>query len=82
MQLTTTYVVSAMSRGSLLPDPRYDAVKCILLAVMDDDEDVPDGRFTARVLLCDDSEGPLRLGIPHTQVTPSSFTLAFRTQSS
>ena len=57
-----------MCRGSLLPDPRYDAVKCIIMAVMDDDEDVPDGRFTARVLLCDGADEPLGFGIPHTQV--------------
>ena len=30
-------------RGSLLPDPRHDAVRVIVLAVADDDEEVPDG---------------------------------------
>ncbi|KAK9800905.1 hypothetical protein WJX73_009136 [Symbiochloris irregularis] len=60
--------VQADCRGSLLPDPRYDAVKAVIMAVMDDDEDVPDGRFTARVLMCDDAERPLQLGMPHIQV--------------
>lgn len=65
---TAPHAVLGMCRGSLLPDPRYDAVKAIIMAVMDDDEDVPDGRFTARVLLCDGGEGPLGLGMPLTQV--------------
>ncbi len=30
-------------RGALLPDPRHDAVRAIVLAVADDDEEVPDG---------------------------------------
>lgn len=35
---------------------------------MDDDEDVPDGRFTARVLLSDGEQTPLGLlGIPDVQ---------------
>ncbi len=38
-------------RGRLLPDPRYDAVRCIALATLDDAEDVPNGDFVTRALL-------------------------------
>ena len=34
---------AASRRGALLPDPRHDAVRAIVLAVADDDEEVPDG---------------------------------------
>jgi hypothetical protein len=37
-------------RGNLLPDPRYDAVRCIALAHFEDTEDVPDGSYRARAL--------------------------------
>ncbi|KAK9861361.1 hypothetical protein WJX84_007914, partial [Apatococcus fuscideae] len=36
--------VHADCRGTLLPDPRYDATRCIIMSVFDDNEDVPDGR--------------------------------------
>lgn len=41
--LTFCAPLLAVRRGSLLPDPRYDAVRAIVLSVMDDDEEVPDG---------------------------------------
>lgn len=48
-----------MHRGRLLPDPRYDAVRVIALATLDDAEDVPDGDFVTRCLLhCADAGGP------------------------
>lgn len=47
--------VLAESRGALLPDPRLDAVRAVALAVVDDDEEVPDGQYTARLLLFDSS---------------------------
>ena len=37
-------------RGSLLPDPRYDAVRAVVLAVADDDEEVPDGGCLANLV--------------------------------
>ena len=42
---------SGSCRGRLLPDPRYDAVRVIALATLDDAEDVPDGDFATRCLL-------------------------------
>jgi len=51
-QLTLLSVeIQADCRGRLLPDPRYDAVRCIALSAQDDGEDVPDGLFLTRVLL-------------------------------
>lgn len=48
-----------MYRGRLLPDPRYDAVRVIALATLDDAEDVPGGDFVTRCLLhCADAAGP------------------------
>lgn len=38
---------SSVCRGSLLPDPRHDAVRAVVLAVADDDEEVPDGERAA-----------------------------------
>ena len=43
----------ATCRGTLLPDPRYDAARCIIMAVFDDDEDVPDGKFATRLISYD-----------------------------
>lgn len=45
--------VHADCRGQLLPDPRYDAVRAVVIAVTDDEEDVPDGNFFARIFLFD-----------------------------
>ncbi|KAG7673423.1 hypothetical protein KSW81_006633 [Nannochloris sp. 'desiccata'] len=45
--------VHAECRGQLLPDPRYDAVRAVVIAVTDDEEDVPDGNFFARIFLFD-----------------------------
>ena len=39
-------------RGSLLPDPRHDAVRAIVLAVADDDEEVPDGAWRPPMPAC------------------------------
>lgn len=48
-----------MRRGRLLPDPRYDAVRVIALATLDDAEEVPDGAFATRCLLhCADAGSP------------------------
>ena len=55
-------------RGSLLPDPRYDAVRAIVLAVMDDVEECPDGLYTARLLMFDDSGKPPKDAVNHVQV--------------
>lgn len=53
-QLTTLAVeVAADCRGALLPDPRYDAVRAIVLAVMLDDEEVEGEAYSARVLMFD-----------------------------
>lgn len=46
-----------MRRGTLLPDPRYDAVRCVAMATCDDSEEVPDGLYTARVLIFDPEAG-------------------------
>ena len=60
------------SRGSLLPDPRYDVVRCIVLAAANDVEDVAAGRFAARALLFDaPGAPPSRLGLP--DITVSTF---------
>lgn len=57
------------ARGSLLPDPRYDVVRCIALAAANDVEDVKAGRFAARVLLFDaPGAPPSRLGLTDLQV--------------
>ena len=40
-------------RGALLPDPRYDAVRAIVMAVNDDNEDCSDALYMARILLYD-----------------------------
>lgn len=45
--------VHAECRGQLLPDPRFDAVRAVVIAVTDDEEDVPDGNFFARIFLFD-----------------------------
>ncbi len=61
-------VRAARRRGSLLPDPRYDVVRCIALAAANDVEDVAGGRFTARALLYDlPGAPPSRLGLPDVQ---------------
>ncbi len=55
-------------RGTLLPDPRYDALRCIVLAAADDAEDMSDGNYTARVLLFHEKTTKLREGLPNVQV--------------
>ncbi|KAK9818869.1 hypothetical protein WJX74_003598 [Apatococcus lobatus] len=50
--------VHADCRGTLLPDPRYDATRCIIMSVFDDNEDVPDGRFATRLLQYDAAAPP------------------------
>ena len=56
-------------RGSLLPDPRYDAVRAVVLAVMDDVEECPDGLYTARIMLFDDSGKPAKDAMNHVQAS-------------
>ncbi len=51
-----------------MPDPRYDAVRCIVMAVMDDDEDVPDWRYSTRMLLYDEQGRSPRDGLADAQV--------------
>jgi hypothetical protein len=52
-------VGTQIRRGRLLPDPRYDAVRVIALATLDDAEEVPDGAFATRCLLhCADAGSP------------------------
>jgi len=43
--------VHLICRGTLLPDPKYDKVRCIAVATCDDSEEVPAGNYTARVLM-------------------------------
>jgi len=54
--ITLAVEVAADCRGALLPDPRYDAVRAIVLAVMLDNEEVEGEAYSARVLMFD---GPL-----------------------
>lgn len=70
-------------RGSLLPDPRYDVVRCIALAAANDVEDVAGGRFAARALLFDaPGAPPSRLGMPDVQARCVSAARAhFRLES-
>ena len=63
-----------LHRGSLLPDPRYDAVRAVVLAVMDDVEECPDGLYTARLMLFDDSGKPPKDAMSHVQVEICSQT--------
>ena len=58
----------AASRGSLLPDPRYDVVHCIFMAVMDDDEVAEDLGFTTRVLIFDEDITSIQDGLADLQV--------------
>lgn len=68
-QLTLLSVeVHAASRGSLLPDPRYDMVHCIFMAVMDDDEVAEDLRFTTRVLIFEENITSIQDGLADIQV--------------
>lgn len=52
----------------MLPDPRYDAVQAIVLAVMDDVEECPDGLYTARLMMFDDSGRAPKDAMTHVQV--------------
>ena len=66
-------MICSLYRGELLPDPRYDAVRAIVLAAADDAEDMSGGNHTARVLVFDDGKPPRcadRDGLPHVQVCP------------
>lgn len=68
MSLQLTESVAMCYRGTLLPDPRYDALRCIVLAAADDAEDMSDGNYTARVLLFHEKTTKLREGLPNVQV--------------
>ena len=54
--------LDSLHRGTLLPDPKYDKVRCIAVATCDDSEEVPAGNYTARVLMFVDkaADAPLR----------------------
>lgn len=68
-QLTLLSIeIHAASRGSLLPDPRYDTVHAIFMAVMDDDEVAEDFRFTTRVLIFDEAITSTQDGLADIQV--------------
>lgn len=58
-----------LCRGSLLPDPRYDAVRAVFLAVMDDVEECPDGLYTARLLLFDETGTAAKDAMDHVQAS-------------
>lgn len=66
-QLGPVTDVTWLCRGSLLPDPRYDAVRAVFLAVMDDVEECPDGLYTARLLLFDDTGTAAKDAMNHVQ---------------
>lgn len=75
-----------MCRGTLFPDPRYDAVRCVALATCDDSEEVPDGQYTTRVLIFDPegcaggSRRPLD-GLDGLQVCTASGAVGYLNQS-
>ncbi len=56
----------------MLPDPRYDAVRAIVLAVMDDVEECPDGLYTARIMLFDDSGKAPKDAMNHVQASAAA----------
>ena len=66
--------VTWLCRGSLLPDPRYDAVRAVFLAVMDDVEECPDGLYTARLLLFDDTGTAAKDAMNYVQASQQSKT--------
>jgi hypothetical protein len=60
---------NAVKRGTLLPDPRYDAVRCVVLAAADDAEDMSSGTCATRVLLLDDKGKRPLDGLPNVQAS-------------
>ena len=46
--------VLADCRGQLLPDPRYDPIRVVAIAIMDDDENVTDGNYFVRMIVLDE----------------------------
>lgn len=50
-----TCFLLSLFRGSLLPDPRYDAVRCIVLSSASDIDDIEAGCFPAHIMLFDSS---------------------------
>ncbi|BDA47990.1 probable DNA polymerase zeta catalytic subunit [Coccomyxa sp. Obi] len=60
--------VHADTRGTLLPDPRYDAIRCVVLAAADDAEDMSSNSCAARVMLFDDKGQRPMEGLPNVQV--------------
>lgn len=56
-------------RGTLLPDPRYDAMRCIVMAIMDDDEVAADLSFTTRILLWGHDTLSIGDGLANIQVS-------------
>ena len=74
--MTHIYVVKFYiwwRRGTLLPDPRYDAARCIIMAVMDDDEVATDLAFSVRMLIFDDKCALQRNGLSGVQVRPGQL---------
>ena len=59
-------------RGTLLPDPRYDAVRCIVLAAADDAEDMSSGTCATRVLLLDDKGRGAMDGLSNVQASAAA----------
>ena len=53
----------------MLPDPRYDAIRCIVLAAMDDDEAAA-AAAAVRVLLLADSAPAAHDALAGVQVAP------------
>ena len=62
-------------RGTLLPDPRYDAIRCVVLAAADDAEDMASSSCTTRVMLFDDKGRRPMEGLPNVQVGMSLLRL-------
>ncbi|GMH43547.1 hypothetical protein BSKO_11469 [Bryopsis sp. KO-2023] len=49
--------IHADCRGSLLPDPRYDSVRCIVMSATNDADETSDGVYPTHVLLFDPENG-------------------------
>lgn len=64
------------SRGSLLPDPRYDEVRCIILAAANDGDGISDGMFPAQVLISSTS----KVGEHSTAATRNCTFKLFQTE--
>lgn len=74
-------MVHNVNRGTLLPDPRYDAIRCVVLVAAEDAEDMSSNSCTARALLFDPKGGRPMDGLPTVQacIFPSPFPCCSRT---